>query len=160
VNVQGTIEYTSFNFDVASTTDLYAACVAFAQSHRFEHNDDATVVVDYGQLQTLRNGLSYWSAEETCGEIVNAARSSGRLDDNSQWMVIGKIEQYPYTFSGWSRQDIGKQCYDFAANLSFVDDITVSINFGRKIILRNGSSYWRTKYEICEQILDLLGDHF
>lgn len=132
--------------------------MSFAYRYGLHRNDDITVVVDFGRLSTLRNGPSYWSEEESCQQVASVARAEGLDNDFGDLSVSGRIEQYSYHFAGRSRADIGEQCYDFAANLGNVDDITVSVNAEPEITLRNGPSYWRTKYEICEQILRLIED--
>jgi hypothetical protein len=72
-----------------------------------------------------------------------------------RYIVAGSIENSPYSFQISNLAELHDQCVAFVVsnNISSVDDISVSINFGQTRNLRNGADYWRGANTICQQVI-------
>lgn len=160
-SVRGLMERKSFEFVGSSLETLNDQCVDFYQSNYMGSVDDITVSVDFGAETAIRNSSSYWkSAGEVCGQIMSTVRSKGvrHVSDTYSYIVTGNMELKTFTFKGYDVIDINQQCTNFYDKnyIGSVDDIELSVNFHTPIKKHNSSSYWKSSFEVCQQIISEL----
>lgn len=157
--VRGVVERSSFTFEGYSLDELYGQCESFYQNEiRGSSVDDIEVSTNFGPTDKLRNSSSFWkTSAEVCGQIIGSVRRNSSLpvSRHDRYVLIGKIENTPYRLRGRDLIELNRECeaHYAATRPGSVDDITVSVNFGPEIVLRNSSSYWRTAFEVCQQII-------
>ncbi len=158
-SVRGKMERQSFDFVVTDLADLYTQCTAFVKSKASGSVDEIEVSVNFGASQRLYNSSSYWKTSfAKCMQIINVAKAQGIQMDRGQVLVIGKIERQSFEFTARDVIGINQQCEQFynQKNLGSVDEIEVSANFAPAKRLYNSSSYWRSAFEVCQQIIQAI----
>ena len=159
-SVSGSLERDSFFYSVRDAMDMAGQCVAQFNNSSYKSSADATVSVNFGTIQTIRNNSSYWrSAGEACAYVSAAAVRYGLPSDSSYDIrVVGAIERKTMMLQGFNLNDIMVQCLNFHAdtNLSSVDDIVVLTRSGQVRVLRNNSSYWKSASEVCNQVMQAI----
>ena len=155
--VRGTVENVEFSFEVEDLMGLHQQCVAFVSSKALLSVDDIQVSINFGPIETLRNAADYWKgANRVCAQIEQKAKARGlALPRTGQWILIGTVETVDFSFTGYDKIEINRQCENFLnqKGLRSVDDIVVSTNFGSEQVLRNAADYWKNNIEICSQIM-------
>jgi len=156
-SIAGVIENSTFNFTVLNLQELYEQCATFVQANRITSVDDISISVNYGPTRTVKNNTSYWKGTiQICMQITGIAKSEGVYYNPSHGRsVIGTIENLEFNFRAYDIPSLSDQCTQFVnnSNIKSVDDITMSIDFGQTIVLRNNTSYWKNSFEICQQII-------
>ena len=93
-------------------------------------------------------------------QILQVAQAEGihLISDDYDYIVMGNIEEKAFTFRGMDKIDINDECVSFykSQSINNVDDIVLSVNFGKEIVKRNSSSYWKSSFEVCQQIVSEL----
>ncbi|MAZ49057.1 MAG: hypothetical protein CME65_10865 [Halobacteriovoraceae bacterium] len=153
VTVTGSIENTSFMFDVVDAADLATQC---SEATNVGNVDDISISVNFGPAQRYHNSSSYWRGEtEACIQIASKAIDLGVPPKQSHtYWAMGRIESSSFLFEGYSLRDIMVQCTEHYSNarLGNVDDIVVfdgsAIN-----VEHNSSSYWRNSGDVCNIII-------
>lgn len=154
--VKGTIENREFSFDSRSLMDLNDQCTAFVRQNGLTAVDDIQVSINLKPLVSLRNSTGYWqSANQICGQIVDQARDAG-LRVGASSVLVGSMENRDFKFVGNDNVDVYNQCDAFVKQngLTAVDDITVSRNFSKAVVLKNSTGYWKNSLEICQQVMN------
>jgi len=143
--------------------------------------DDINFTINGGDKKVLRNSDSYWkNIDTTCREVNNAIigvvpsiselkrqrefeNKKKEFEENNKgkklFYVTGLIETSSYLFYGENSDEIIAQCQDFYSeveNKSSVDDITYSVQGSKDKTLRNSSSYWTSKDQVCGQIITVI----
>lgn len=157
-SVRGDIEKTTFSFNVTDLSDLHTQCVAFVSQKLGTQPsvDEMNVSINFEQARTLTNPTAYWKSEAIiCSQIENAARAAGISYKGSKLFYSGAIENNSFVFSGMNIAEVGTQCDEFVRRIgaTSVDEISVSVNFGASRDITNSNSYWKSSFEICQQVL-------
>lgn len=154
--VKGSIENREFSFDSRTLMDLSEQCTAFVKQNGLTAVDDIQVSINLKPLVSLRNQTGYWqSANQICGQIIDQARDAG-LRVGASSVLTGSIENRDFKFIGNDNVDVYNQCDAFVKQngLNAVDDISVSKNFQKAVVLHNQTGYWKNSLEICQQVMN------
>lgn len=92
------------------------------------------------------NGPSYWNAD-----AIVAILSYNIEQPGMPVVARGNLEETPFVFAGWSRDDIQTQCVDFVDTIgsTYLDDVVVN-----GTARHNGPSYWNST-EVCMIVTSL-----
>ena len=95
------------------------------------------------------NGPSYWNAE-----AIVAILSYNIEQPGMPVVARGNVEETPFAFAGWTRDDIQTQCIDFVDTIgtSYLDDVVVN-----GTARHNGPSYWSSA-EVCMIVSSLASE--
>jgi hypothetical protein len=151
--VSGSIESTSFVFDVRDAMDLAYQCVSQFKG-KLGNSDDATVSVNFSAERKLHTSGWWRSAGEVCGEIAAASVTMGlKPKTGYSFTAIGTIEAKSFAFQGNSLRDVLLQCTDFynAEVAGNVDDLTV-FN-GTEFVKNHTSGWWTNANQVCTIII-------
>ncbi len=94
-------------------------------------------------------------------KMIKIVKDKKFVDSNNKiYFLVGRAEAFPFMFVAEFSDDLDGQCAEFhtssLANTK-VDDIYVSLNGQPEKSVRNSSSYWITKNEVCGTIVSMIG---
>jgi hypothetical protein len=154
--VRGDVEGVDFTLQAYSLDELNDRCMSTVRDARITQADDIRVSVNLSPLKPLRNSSSYWKGTASiCNVIMQEVRATGVEHTGSMTVFTGDVEGLEFVIKGRDLVDATLKCETFISNsnISQADDINVAVNHRPMRALRNSSSYWKGRIEICQQIV-------
>lgn len=161
IRVSGDIDGRPFQFIIHDALDLTRQCVGFYNRNAIGSVASVRVTVNNRRSLELRAPSSWRGSQEVCGEISKVVMRTIPSDSpgrNQNLLVTGRMENQGFSFVVVDLHSLNVQCQNFYSerSLGSVDDITVAVNGGAEVILRNSASYWRDAVAACGQILQVV----
>lgn len=150
--VSGRAGNKTFSFQAATLNEVFQKCATALASEQLV--SIVEVSLDYGPKKSATT-TSWWnSAGAMCVQVTKLASELGMRSEGGL-AFAGEIDKRAFYFSGYSMADLGQQCENFVrkANVQLVSSINVT-DF-RVFKTLSTSNWWRTSYEICQQVFNV-----